>query len=227
MDCSDPIWRELLAKEFSAPYFLELKNFLQAEKKSGAQIYPPEHLILNALNSTPFDKVKVVILGQDPYHGKGQAHGLCFSVPDGIEPPPSLRNIFKELNSDLGNPIPQSGNLTDWAKAGVLLLNTSLTVRAGQAGSHQGKGWEIFTDAIIRLLSEKKSGLVFLLWGNPAQEKKVLIDSHKHHILSTSHPSPLSSYRGFLGCKHFSKARDLTGVDWELKGKLLEPILVL
>ena len=201
-------WKKELVNEFSAAYFSELKDFLVKEKEKYT-IYPPGSFIFNALNRTKFNDVKVVIIGQDPYHGKGQAHGLSFSVQFGINPPPSLVNIYKELNSDLGIPIPAHGNLEKWADQGVLLLNATLTVRAGQAGSHQGKGWENFTDAIIRKLSEKRVGLVFLLWGRFAQAKESLIDNQKHHILKAAHPSPFSAYNGFFGCKHFSKANVL------------------
>jgi len=166
-------------------------------------------LVFNAFNQTPFYNVKVVIIGQDPYHGRGQAHGLCFSVPDGINPPPSLINIFKELNSDLGKPIPRSGNLENWAKQGVLLLNAILTVRANQAASHQKRGWEEFTDMVITQLNEKKQGLIFLLWGKYAQDKGAIIDRSKHHVLKAAHPSPYSADNGFFGCRHFSKTNEL------------------
>ncbi|MDL2308535.1 uracil-DNA glycosylase [Bacteroidales bacterium OttesenSCG-928-B11] len=201
-------WKNELWEQFNAPYFHELKHFL-VEEKTKYQIFPPGKFIFNAFNLTPFDKVKVVLLGQDPYHDNGQAHGLCFSVQDGIAHPRSLINIFKELRDDIGKPIPISGNLEDWAKQGVLLLNATLTVRAHQAGSHQGKGWETFTDAVIRRLSEKHYGLIFLLWGRYAQDKIALIDTSKHHILKTVHPSPLSANRGFFGCKHFSTTNSL------------------
>lgn len=198
-------WKEVLAPEFEAAYFHSLKQFLVDEKRAGKIIYPPGKLIFNALNSTPFNRVKVVILGQDPYHGPGQAHGLCFSVPDGVPQPPSLKNIFKELHNDIHFTVPSSGNLQKWAEQGVLLLNATLTVQAGMAGSHQGKGWEQFTDDIIRTLSENRSGLVFLLWGRYAQNKEALIDKNKHLILKAAHPSPLSAYNGYFGCKHFSQ----------------------
>jgi uracil-DNA glycosylase len=216
-----PSWKALLAEQFESPYFAALKNFLIAEKQTHT-IYPPGKSIFNAFDKTPFDEVSVVILGQDPYHGPGQAHGLCFSVPQGIKPPPSLVNIFKEINADLGIPIPKHGNLESWAKQGVLLLNATLTVRANEAGSHQGKGWEIFTDSVIKTISDKKEGVVFLLWGRFAQAKATLIDSTKHHILTSAHPSPLSAYNGFVGCRHFSKANLflLTGgrkeIDWRV-----------
>lgn len=202
-----PSWLNVLADQFEAPYFSELKKFLVAEKQSHT-IYPPGKLIFNAFDKTPFDEVKVVILGQDPYHGPGQAHGLCFSVPVGVKPPPSLVNILKEINTDLGIPLPSHGNLESWARQGVLLLNATLTVRANIAGSHQGKGWEKFTDAAIRAISEKRENIVFLLWGNYAQAKASLIDASRHLILKTVHPSPLSAYGGFFGCKHFSKANE-------------------
>lgn len=201
-------WLNQLMPEFDKPYFKDLKNFLLQEKGQYT-IYPPGKLIFNALNLTPFDDVKVVLLGQDPYHGAGQAHGLCFSVQDGIKQPPSLVNIFKEIREDLGIPMSAtSGNLENWAKQGLLMLNATLTVRAGQAGSHQGKGWETFTDTIISKLSASKQGLVFLLWGRFAQNKETLIDGSKHLILKAAHPSPFSAYNGFLGCKHFSKTND-------------------
>lgn len=214
-------WKEVLRNEFNAPYFRDLKEFLLEEKKHYT-IFPPGNLIFNAFNLTPFDNVKVVLLGQDPYHNIHQAHGLCFSVQPGIEHPRSLVNIFKELHDDLGYKIPQSGNLEKWAQQGVLLLNATLTVRAHQAGSHQNHGWETFTDAVIRNLSDRKEGLVFLLWGNYAQAKESLIDTSKHFILKTVHPSPLSASRGFFGCKHFSKANEILErqgkgiINWEL-----------
>jgi uracil-DNA glycosylase len=212
-------WLEVLRPEFEKPYFNELKSFLIEEKKL-YRIYPPGNRIFAAFDYTPFSKVKVVILGQDPYHGDGQAHGLCFSVPDGIALPPSLVNIYKEINADLGIPIPKSGNLEKWAKQGVLLLNATLTVRANQAGSHQRHGWENFTDEVIRQLSLRHNGLVFILWGSYAQAKEALIDTSRHFILKAVHPSPLSVYRGFFGCRHFSKTNELLikagkdPVDW-------------
>ena len=212
-------WYQALEKEFQSDYFKTLKQFLVEEKKTQT-IYPSGKNIFKAFDSTPISKTKVVIIGQDPYHGPGQANGLCFSVNDGIKHPPSLRNIFKEIEQDLHIPYPQSGNLEPWAKQGVFLLNATLTVRDHQAGSHQNKGWEIFTDAVIKILSDKKEGLVFLLWGNFAISKKKLIDTTKHHILTTVHPSPLSAYRGFFGCKHFSLSNELltkqgdTVIDW-------------
>ena len=217
----EPSWKLQLENEFNTPYFHALKSFLIEEKKKYT-VFPPGHLIFNAYQLTPFDEVKVVLLGQDPYHNHGQAHGLCFSVQDGIAHPKSLINIFKELHDDLGVKIPVSGNLEHWAKQGVLLLNATLTVRAHEAGSHQGKGWENFTDATIQKLSNEKEGLVFLLWGNYAQAKISLINTSKHHVLKTVHPSPLSANRGFFGCKHFSKTNELlqnmgkTEIDWRL-----------
>lgn len=214
-------WKTVLEQEFSSPYFITLKAFLIEERRQ-FRIFPPGQKIFNAFNLTPFDQVKVVILGQDPYHGAGQAHGLCFSVPEGIPKPPSLINIFKELTTDLNIPVSASGNLEKWARQGVFMVNAILTVRESQPTSHQNKGWETFTDAAIRNLSEKRENLVFLLWGNYAIAKKSLIDSHKHLILTTVHPSPLSASRGFFGCKHFSKTNDYlvqTGqvpIDWSL-----------
>lgn len=202
-------WKKELNDEFSKAYFTGIVDFLKAEKALKKTIYPPGSLIFNAFAQTPFDKVKVVILGQDPYHGPGQAMGLSFSVPDGIPQPPSLQNIFKELHSDIGMPIPKTGNLTPWAKQGVLLLNASLTVRANEANSHSKIGWTVFTDAVIKKISDEKSGVVFLLWGRFAQEKQTLIDVSKHHVLKAAHPSPLSAHNGFFGCKHFSKTNEL------------------
>lgn len=212
-------WKEALMPEFSKDYFIRLTDFVRKEYHE-TTVYPPGKLIFNAFNLCPFDKVKVVIIGQDPYHSPGQAHGLCFSVNDGIQPPPSLVNIFKEINSDLGKPIPQSGNLTRWAEQGVLLLNATLTVRAHQAGSHQRRGWEEFTDAVIRKLAEEKSNLVFILWGSYAHKKGAFIDRNKHLVLKSVHPSPLSAYNGFFGNHHFSLANDYlvkngkTAIDW-------------
>lgn len=214
-------WKEVLFDQFQQPYFEELRNFIVAEK-SQYQIFPPGSLIFNAFNLTPFNEVKVVILGQDPYHNVGQAHGLCFSVQDGVQHPKSLINIFKEMQDDVGTTIPVSGNLEKWAKQGVFLLNATLTVRAHQAGSHQNHGWEKFTDSVIRALSDKREGLVFLLWGNYARAKSSLIDTSKHFILETVHPSPLSAYNGFFGCKHFSKTNEIlknlgkAEIDWQL-----------
>lgn len=217
----EPSWKELLFDEFKTDYFMELREFLM-EEKSRHTVYPPGSLIFNAFQLTPFYEVRVVILGQDPYHGKGQAHGLCFSVPFKVTPPPSLVNIFKEIQSDLGIKVPGHGNLEKWAKQGVLLLNATLTVRANQAGSHQKKGWELFTDTVIRKLSKQRVGLVFLLWGRYAQDKEQLIDVKKHYILKAAHPSPFSAYNGFFGCRHFSKTNEilrrhgLNEIDWEL-----------
>lgn len=199
-------WLNAVREEFEKPYFNNLKSFLVAEKQQYT-IYPPGKQIFAAFDDTPFDQVEVVILGQDPYHGEGQANGLCFSVSDGIKPPPSLVNIFKELKTDLGCDLPKTGNLESWAKQGVFLLNATLTVRANTAGSHQNKGWEEFTNSVIKTLSDKKEGLVFLLWGNYAKAKAELIDANKHLVLTAAHPSPLA--RGaFFGCKHFSKTND-------------------
>ena len=214
-------WENKMKKEFEKDYFSILNQFLKQEYKEQT-IFPEKKLIFNALNSTPFNKVKVVIIGQDPYHGKGQAHGLSFSVTEGIKTPPSLVNIFKEIESDLKINNHGKGDLTKWAKQGVLLLNATLTVRENTAGSHQNKGWEQFTDQIISTISEEKKDLVFLLWGKFAQKKTKLIDKNKHHILMSSHPSPLSSYRGFLGCKHFSECNNIlkrenkTEINWQL-----------
>ena len=214
-------WRQVLDNEFNKPYFSSLKQFLVEEKKR-YRVFPPGPFIFNAFNHTPFNEVKVVLIGQDPYHGYGQAHGLCFSVPDGVPKPPSLVNIFKELQSDLGIPAPVSGDLTKWTLQGVLLLNATLTVRENQAGSHQGKGWETFTDAAITALSSQREGLIFLLWGNFAISKRDLIDPSKHFILTAPHPSPLSASRGFFGCRHFSKTNELLKqmgkepIDWSL-----------
>ena len=214
-------WYKALKDEFEASYFADIKSFLIEEKKQHI-VFPPSSLIFNAFNLTPFDDVKVVILGQDPYHNIGQAHGLAFSVPDNIQKPPSLINIFKELNQDLGLPIPLNGNLEKWAKEGVLLLNASLTVRAHVAASHAKIGWQQFTDAAIKALSDKKQNLVFILWGNYAIAKENLIDHDKHLILKTVHPSPLSASRGFFGCKHFSKTNEylvknnIKPIDWSL-----------
>lgn len=198
-------WKKALDAEFGQGYFSALTAFVKNEYQT-EKIYPAPAQIFRAFDECPFDQVKVVIIGQDPYHGPGQAHGLCFSVNDGVQLPPSLQNIFKEIASDIGTPVPQSGDLTRWVKQGVLLLNATLTVRAGQAGSHQGKGWEKFTDAAIRALSDQREQVVFLLWGRYAQQKEALIDSSKHLILKTVHPSPLSAYAGWFGSKHFSKA---------------------
>ncbi|KAF4348605.1 hypothetical protein G4B88_024083, partial [Cannabis sativa] len=217
-------WLEALPGELHKPYATTLSNFLQAESRASAavHIYPPPQLIFNALNSTPFDNLKAVILGQDPYHGPGQAMGLSFSVPEGVKIPSSLLNIFKELKQDLGCSVPSHGNLEKWAVQGVLLLNAVLTVRNHQANSHAKKGWEQFTDAVIKTISQKKEGVVFLLWGNSAQEKRRLIDESKHHILKAAHPSGLSAHRGFFGCRHFSRTNQLLEkmgidpIDWQL-----------
>jgi uracil-DNA glycosylase len=216
-------WLKVLNDEFEKPYMKSLKAFLQEEKQKGHTIYPKSADTFNALNHTPFDKVKVVILGQDPYHGTGQAHGLSFSVQKGITVPPSLKNIYKELATDIpGFTPPIHGNLTQWADEGVLLLNATLTVRAQEAGSHQKRGWETFTDKIITELSEKRTGLVFLLWGRYAQNKAVLIDKSKHTIISSAHPSPFSAYNGFLGSRPFSKANEIlikqgqSPINWQI-----------
>lgn len=214
-------WKAILEGEFDKQYFKELKEFLVDEKSKYA-VYPPGGLIFNAFRLTPFDRARVVLLGQDPYHGQGQAHGLCFSVPPGIAAPPSLVNIFKEIERDLGIPVPSHGNLERWARQGVLLLNATLTVRANQPGSHQRKGWENFTNAVIGKLSEKRVGLIFLLWGKFAQEKETLIDTNRHYILKAAHPSPYSAYNGFFGCRHFSKTNEilkkhgLEEIDWRV-----------
>src|SRR5690554_2987978 len=200
-------WKSQLKSDFDKPYFKALTKFVKEEYKTKT-IFPPAKLIFNAFNTTPFHDVKVVIVGQDPYHQPQQANGLCFSVNDGIKTPPSLVNIYKEINNDLGKPIPSSGNLERWAKQGVLLLNVTLTVNAGMAGSHQGKGWEEFTDSVISCLSEHRTNLVFMLWGAYAQKKGATIDTSKHLILKSPHPSPLSAHRGFFGNKHFSKANE-------------------
>jgi uracil-DNA glycosylase len=215
-------WREALKDEFDKIYFQHIIAFLKAEKASGKIIYPPGPLIFNAFQQTPFEKVKVVIIGQDPYHNRGQAHGLSFSVPDKITAPPSLINIFKELKSDLGIGIPSGGNLEKWASQGVLLLNASLTVRQNEPGSHSKTGWLEFTDHVIKKLSDEREGIVFLLWGKFAQEKQSLIDETKHFVLKAAHPSPFSAANGFFGCKHFSKTNELlmkqnkSPIDWKL-----------
>ncbi len=215
-------WKTHLLPEFSQPYMLALRQFLRDEKAAGKVIYPPGAQIFNALDSTPLPQVKVVILGQDPYHGPGQAHGLCFSVAPGVPAPPSLKNIFKELQRDLGLPVPNHGCLQRWAEQGVLLLNTSLTVEQGQAGSHASKGWQTFTDRIIELVNQECQSVVFLLWGAHAQSKRKLIDASKHQVLCSAHPSPLSAHRGFLGNGHFSAAnaylqqQGKSPIDWRL-----------
>ncbi|MDR1699301.1 MAG: uracil-DNA glycosylase [Prevotellaceae bacterium] len=211
-------WREQLQTEFDKPYFEQLTDFVRTEYKTKT-IYPHSSLIFNAFEQCPFDKLKVVIIGQDPYHGPRQAHGLCFSVNDGVQFPPSLQNIFQEIKTDVGVPIPASGNLERWAKQGVLLLNATLTVQAHIAGSHQGRGWETFTDAVIKKVAEEKENVVFLLWGSYAQKKAAMINPAKHKILTAVHPSPLSAYRGFFGCRHFSQANEY------LKSKGMEEIV--
>lgn len=218
----EPAWNNQLGDEFKKDYMLSLREFLANRKQQGAIIYPPGSQWFAALNTTPFDQVKVVILGQDPYHGPGQAHGLCFSVLPNIKVPPSLVNIYKELKSDLGIDQPNHGCLTSWAEQGVLLLNATMTVEQGQAGAHQGKGWETFTDTIINKLNQHRQGVVFMLWGSYAQKKASMIDAERHLVLQSVHPSPLSAYRGFFGCKHFSKAngylqgQGLEPIDWQL-----------
>ncbi|MCP8464510.1 uracil-DNA glycosylase [Pseudomonas sp. ZM23] len=215
-------WKEALREEFDKPYMQRLGEFLRTEKAAGKVIYPPGPLIFNALNTTPLEKVKVVIIGQDPYHGPGQAHGLCFSVQPGVPTPPSLQNIYKELQRDLNLPIPSHGYLQYWAEQGVLLLNTSLTVEQARAGSHANAGWQPFTDKVIEVVSQRCENLVFLLWGSHAQSKQKLIDGQKHLVLKSAHPSPLSAYRGFLGNGHFSRTNKfleqhgLAPIDWAL-----------
>lgn len=214
-------WKTVLAQEFQQPYFAAIKTFLVREMQAGKTIYPPGPLIFNAFNQTPFDQVKVVIIGQDPYHQPGQAMGLCFSVPKGVRVPPSLRNIYKEIKDNTGAEPPQHGDLTPWAQQGVFLLNAMLTVEHGKAGSHRKVGWQTFTDAVIKALSDKKEELVFLLWGNFAKGKKSLIDQSRHHVLEAVHPSPLAG-NAFLGCQHFSKTNELlekqgkSPIDWQL-----------
>lgn len=218
----EPSWKARVGDYLLRPEMRALSEFLRTEKARGKRIYPPGPQIFAALDATPFEQVKVVILGQDPYHGPGQAHGLCFSVPPGVDVPPSLVNIFKEIERDLGLARPAHGYLMSWARQGVLLLNAVLTVEAGQAGSHQGKGWEGFTDHIVECLDREREGLVFLLWGSYAQAKGRIIDARKHCVLRAPHPSPLSAHRGFLGCGHFSAAnrwlqgRRLAPIDWSL-----------
>jgi uracil-DNA glycosylase len=215
-------WKKVLKDEFTKEYFLQIVTFIKTEKAAGKIIYPPGSYMFNAFDKTPFDKVKVVLLGQDPYHNPGQAHGLSFSVPQGIQKPPSLQNIFKELKSDLGLEIPLEGNLEKWAGQGVLLLNASLTVRKNEPGSHSKIGWLQFTDVVIKKISEQKKGVVFLLWGKFAQDKQSLIDETKHHVLKAAHPSPFSADKGFFGSKHFSKTNEfllregLQPIDWKL-----------
>ncbi len=217
-----PNWKILLGEEKSKPYFLKIMKFLETERARGKTIYPPQNDLFNALKHTPFENVKVVIIGQDPYHGPNQAHGLCFSVKPSVAPPPSLKNIFKELHDDIGFKIPKDGYLGKWANQGVLLLNTVLTVEANKAHSHAEIGWQIFTDTVIEKLNQHPDPIIFLLWGSHAQAKEKLIDHQKHKILKSVHPSPLSAYRGFMGCKHFSKANALlqasgrAPIDWQL-----------
>ncbi|MCW5908826.1 MAG: uracil-DNA glycosylase [Chitinophagales bacterium] len=214
-------WKEALNEEFQQPYFPAIKQFILEQKRKGKTVYPPGPLIFTAFNLTPFNELKVVIIGQDPYHGAGQAHGLCFSVQHGVKPPPSLVNIFKEIKSDLGIEPPAHGNLEKWATQGVLLLNASLTVNAGEPNSHAGCGWHTFTNAVIKKISEQKEHVVFLLWGKFAQEKEALIDTSKHLVLKAAHPSPYSADR-FFGCRHFSitnewlKQKGMSEVDWKL-----------
>lgn len=218
----EPGWHAALQEEFAQPYFAAIKQKLVDDRRQGYTIYPPANLIFNAFNRAPFERVKVVILGQDPYHGPGQAHGLCFSVPRQVKTPPSLKNIYKEQHDDLGITQPAHGNLESWADQGILLLNAFLTVRAGQAASHSKIGWEKFTDAAIRKLSEERAGIVFLLWGGFARKKKALIHEDRHHILQAAHPSPLSAHNGFFGCRHFSKTNELlqhqgfNPINWQL-----------
>jgi len=218
-------WHEILQEEIAKPYITELKQFLAHERAQGKVIYPPEDLVFHAFYQTPFERVRVVIVGQDPYHGPGQAHGLCFSVPIGVPPPPSLKNIFKELVDDLKTPYPPHGCLVSWARQGVLLLNATLTVRQGEPRSHYGRGWERFTDAVIQKLCEKKERLVFILWGKSAEEKcrHIVVGRSPHALLVSAHPSPLSASAGFFGCRHFSKTNEFltkwgdSPIDWEIR----------
>ncbi len=216
-----PSWSAVLAEEVHQPYFVQLRDFVENERRQFA-VYPPAEDMFQAFALTPYSKLRVVLLGQDPYHDEGQAHGLCFSVPPGVSPPPSLKNIFRELRDDVGCPIPDHGCLSAWARRGVLLLNTVLTVRAHQPHSHQGKGWERFTDAVIQKVSRKRSPVVFVLWGRPAQQKRALIDTSRHAIIEAAHPSPLSANRGFFGSRPFSAVNRLlaergrTPIDWQL-----------
>ena len=218
----DPTWLDIVGQEFQQPYMQRLKQFLAAERAAGKTIYPKGGHIFNALNTTPFDQVKVVILGQDPYHGPQQAHGLSFSVRSGIRFPPSLLNIFKELRDSHGMTMPKSGDLTPWAQQGVLLLNSVLTVEAHNAGSHADKGWESFTDRVIRALNDRRDGIVFMLWGSYARKKAAFVDRERHCVLEAPHPSPLSAHRGFLGCNHFKiadeylESRGKPKIDWGL-----------
>lgn len=221
----EPGWQMALLDEFEKPYMVNLKSFLKSELDNNKRIFPKPSEYFAAFNATPLENVRVVIIGQDPYHGEGQAHGLCFSVRDNMKVPPSLVNIYKEIHRDLGFPIPKNGNLTHWAEQGVLLLNATLTVEAGRAGSHQKKGWEIFTDRVIELISENGENIIFVLWGSYAQKKGEKIDRQKHYVLESSHPSPLSAHRGFLGCSHFSKINNylekkgLMPIQWALTGE--------
>jgi len=216
-------WKSVLSNEFNQDYFKDIKQFILNERDKGKEVYPPGKSMFNAFNLTPFNQVKVVIIGQDPYHGPGQAHGLSFSVPTGIKTPPSLQNIYKEIQNDLGLAIPNHGNLESWATQGVLLLNAVLSVNANEPASHKAAGWENFTNAVIYYLSQQKNNLVFMLWGRFAQEKELLIDSNKHLILKAAHPSPFSAHQGFMGCKHFSKTNayliqnGISPIDWSIK----------
>ncbi|NCF18243.1 MAG: uracil-DNA glycosylase [Haliea sp.] len=218
----EPSWLARLSSEFEQDYMLQLRAFLQAEKRAGKRIFPAGSEIFNAFAHTPLDRVKVVILGQDPYHGEGQAHGLCFSVRPGVAVPPSLQNIYKELNAELGLPVPGHGHLTAWADRGVLLLNSVLSVECARAASHQGRGWEIFTDRVIDVINREREGVVFMLWGSYAQRKGAIIDGQRHCVLKAPHPSPLSAHRGFFGCGHFRAANEYlqsrgeNPVDWSL-----------
>ena len=218
----EPSWLAQLAGEFEQPYMQQLREFLRLEKQQGKRIFPPGSELFSAFSHTPLDKVKIVILGQDPYHGEGQAHGLCFSVRPGVRLPPSLQNIYKEISAELGLTMPNHGHLTPWADQGVLLLNSVLSVESGRAASHQGKGWEIFTDRVIDVINREREGVVFMLWGSYAQRKGAMIDAARHRVLKAPHPSPLSAHRGFFGCGHFIAANDYlrerghSPVDWSL-----------
>ena len=218
----EPSWLAKLATEFEQPYMQQLRDFLKNEKQQGKRVFPAGDKIFNAFDHTPLDQVKVVILGQDPYHGEGQAHGLCFSVKPGVKVPPSLQNIYKEINAELGLPIPAHGHLTSWADQGVLLLNSVLSVECARAASHQGKGWETFTDRVINVINREREGVVFMLWGSYAQRKGAIIDTARHCVLTAPHPSPLSAHRGFFGCGHFKAANEylqqegLSPIDWSL-----------
>ena len=218
----EPTWLAQLQAEFEQPYMQQLKHFLVAEKADGVTVYPPGGEIFSAFDHTPLPRVKVVILGQDPYHGPGQAHGLCFSVKPGVGIPPSLQNIYREIHRDLGLPIPRHGHLSAWADRGVLLLNSVLSVQAGQAGSHRGRGWEQFTDRVVEVINRQRESVVFMLWGGYAQKKGAVIDRQRHCVLTAPHPSPLSAHRGFIGCGHFSacndylRAQGIPPIDWSL-----------